>query len=113
MGYNFLRLKQEYPEICCSVLHPHCIDNIDVMATILEVEAEDAMEPNYEPTRTLQKSRTPNPRTGFDPTLATILEVEAEDAMEETIFKDGKNSCHPNQGYHNDSRGTYCKFIYT
>ena len=24
---------------------------------------------NYEPTRTLQKSRTPNPRTGFDPTL--------------------------------------------
>ena len=70
-------------------------------------------KPNFEPTQTIQKSRTPNPRTGFDPTLATILEVEAEDAMEETIFKDGKNSCHPNQGYHKDSRGTYCKFIYT
>ena len=27
---------------------------------------------NYEPTRTLQNSRTPNPRTGFDPTLIRI-----------------------------------------
>ena len=29
-------------------------------------------KPNYKPTRTLQKSRTPNPRTGFDPTLDSI-----------------------------------------
>ena len=30
------------------------------------------LKSNYEPTRTLQKSRTSNPRTGFDPTLFTI-----------------------------------------
>ena len=48
---------------------------------------------NYEPTQTLQNSRTPNPRTGFDPTLICTIFANLASMIKKWMLKFCQNVC--------------------